>query len=128
VNRGTGASPGELISSRRIVVCVGAGGVGKTTLAAALALGAARRGKRALVLTIDPARRLAGALGLGEISHEPQLISQSILEGLGVPESGSLEAMMLDMKRTFDDLVDRFASSTRPLPSTRWTSSKPRND
>lgn len=63
-----------MIADSRVVVCVGSGGVGKTTLAAALALAAARRGRRALVLTIDPARRLADALGLGELGHEPRPI------------------------------------------------------
>jgi anion-transporting ArsA/GET3 family ATPase len=102
-------SPEQVIADSRVVVCVGSGGVGKTTLAAALALAAARRGRRALVLTIDPARRLADALGLGELGHEPRPIPREVLARLGVPPEGHLEAMMLDMKRTFDDLVDRFA-------------------
>jgi anion-transporting ArsA/GET3 family ATPase len=105
------ATPAGLLASRRIVVCVGTGGVGKTTTAAAIALEAARRGRRALVLTIDPARRLADALGLEELGNEPQEIPRRLLEGLGVPPGGSLSAMMLDMKRTFDDLVRRFADS-----------------
>jgi anion-transporting ArsA/GET3 family ATPase len=96
---------------RRIVVCVGCGGVGKTTVAAALALEAARGGRRALVLTIDPARRLADALGVQALGNEPQPIPEATLSRLGVPADGSLWAMMLDMKRTFDDLVDRFAEN-----------------
>ena len=104
-------TPEALLSSRRIVVCVGTGGVGKTTIAAAIALEAARRGRRALVLTIDPARRLADALGVGALGNEPQPIARSALAGLGVPPAGSLSATMLDMKRTFDDLVRRFADS-----------------
>ncbi len=104
-------TPDGLLASRRIVVCVGTGGVGKTTTAAAIALEAARRGRRALVLTIDPARRLADALGLGPLGNEPQAIARRHLEALGVPPAGSLSAMMLDMKRTFDDLVRRFADS-----------------
>ena len=99
------------LSERRIVVCVGCGGVGKTTIAAALALEAARGGRRALVLTIDPARRLADALGVQALGNEPQPIPEATLSRLGVPAEGSLWAMMLDMKRTFDDLVDRFAES-----------------
>ncbi len=99
------------LASRRITVCVGCGGVGKTTVAAALALEAARRGLRTLVLTIDPARRLADALGVGELGNEPQQIPRETLAALGVPEQGRLSALMLDMKRTFDDLVERFAEN-----------------
>jgi anion-transporting ArsA/GET3 family ATPase len=83
--------------------------VGKTTLAASLGLAAARRGRRAVVVTIDPARRLADALGVGELGNEPRSIPRETLRALQVPESGSLCAMMLDMKRTFDELVQRFA-------------------
>jgi anion-transporting ArsA/GET3 family ATPase len=104
-------SPAELVLGPRIVVCVGTGGVGKTTLAAALALGAARRGRRALVLTIDPARRLADALGVESLGNQPHALPREALTRLGVPEKGELSAMMLDMKRTFDDLVERFADS-----------------
>ncbi|UCE86973.1 MAG: AAA family ATPase [Deltaproteobacteria bacterium] len=100
-----------LIASRRIVVVVGCGGVGKTTLSAALALHAARSGRRALVLTIDPARRLADALGIGAIGNQPVSLPRDGLRALGVPDAGSLDALMLDMKRTFDDLVERFADS-----------------
>jgi anion-transporting ArsA/GET3 family ATPase len=107
----SGTSPASLIASRRILVVVGCGGVGKTTLAAALALEAARRGRRALVLTIDPARRLADALGVGAIGNQPVRIPRATLSALGVPDAGSLDALMLDMKRTFDDLVERFAES-----------------
>ncbi len=99
----------------RIAICVGSGGVGKTTVAAALALEAARRGRRALVLTIDPARRLADALGVRALGNQPEALSRDALAALGVPPQGSLSAMMLDMKRTFDDLVERFADT----PETR---------
>jgi anion-transporting ArsA/GET3 family ATPase len=95
----------------QIAVCVGCGGVGKTTVAAALALEAARRHRKVAVLTIDPARRLADALGVRELGNEPQETSREILTALGVPADGSLWAMMLDMKRTFDDMVERFAES-----------------
>jgi anion-transporting ArsA/GET3 family ATPase len=82
----------------RIIVCCGAGGVGKTTTSAALALAAAEAGRTVVVLTIDPARRLAQSLGLAELDNEPRRVD--------VPgASGELHAMMLDMKRTFDDIV-----------------------
>jgi len=82
------------------IVCCGSGGVGKTTTAAALALRAAELGRTVVVLTIDPARRLAQSMGLSELDNTPRRV-------LGVDESagGSLEAMMLDMKRTFDEIV-----------------------
>ena len=95
----------------RVTVCVGCGGVGKTTIAAALGIEAARRGRRALVLTIDPARRLADALGVEALGNRPQQIPREVLARLGVSGDGSLSAMMLDMKRTFDDLVERLAES-----------------
>jgi anion-transporting ArsA/GET3 family ATPase len=101
----------DCLVRRRIAICVGCGGVGKTTVAAALALEAARRGRRALVLTIDPARRLADALGVEALGNRPQPLARATLESLGVPAHGALSALMLDMKRTFDDLVERFADS-----------------
>lgn len=87
----------------RVLVTVGTGGVGKTTVSAALGLEAARRGKRVLVLTIDPAKRLADALGISELSHEPRELELPVAGG------GSLAAMVLDTKRTFDELVMRFS-------------------
>ena len=85
----------------RIVVCCGAGGVGKTTTAAALALRAAERhGRRTVVLTIDPARRLAQSMGLTELNNTPHPVA-----GASKDEGGELHAMMLDMKRTFDEVV-----------------------
>ena len=92
-----------------MIVCVGTGGVGKTTLAAALALGAARRGQRALVVTIDPARRLADALGIDDLANEPREITVESSEDEPIP--GQLFAMMLDTKQTFDDMVARFSES-----------------
>ncbi|MFB3118636.1 MAG: ArsA family ATPase [Myxococcota bacterium] len=100
-----------MLADREVIVCVGCGGAGKTTVAAALALEAARRGRKALVLTIDPARRLADALGVESLGNRPQAIPRETLDALGVPRGGNLSAMMLDMKRTFDDLVERFAES-----------------
>jgi anion-transporting ArsA/GET3 family ATPase len=90
----------------RVVVCCGSGGVGKTTTAAALALRAAERGRRVVVLTIDPARRLAQSLGLTELDNEPRPVA-------GVDGTGSLDAMMLDMKRTFDEFVEANADAER---------------
>jgi anion-transporting ArsA/GET3 family ATPase len=143
----------EELDQRRVLLCVGTGGVGKTTVAAALALAAARRGRRVALLTIDPARRLADALGDGELGHEPRELGREARRRLGLdavgpanptnsknpthstdptdpmdrtsqtnPTSsknpahrGSLHACTLDSKRTFDQLVERFApdSETR---------------
>jgi anion-transporting ArsA/GET3 family ATPase len=101
----------DTLERGRIAVCVGCGGVGKTTVAAAIALEAARRHRNVAVITIDPARRLADALGVQELGNEPQEIPREVLSELGVPADGNLWAMMLDMKRTFDDMVERFAES-----------------
>jgi anion-transporting ArsA/GET3 family ATPase len=81
-----------------IIVCCGSGGVGKTTTSAALALRAAERGRKVVVLTIDPARRLAQSMGIEELDNTPRPVT-------GVEGSGHLDAMMLDMKRTFDEVV-----------------------
>jgi anion-transporting ArsA/GET3 family ATPase len=89
----------------RVIVCCGAGGVGKTTTAAALGLRAAERGRRVVVLTIDPARRLAQSLGLGELDNTPRPVP-----GADPAEGGVLDAMMLDMKRTFDEVIEAHAS------------------
>jgi len=89
----------------RIVVCCGAGGVGKTTVAAALGLRAAESGRRVVVLTIDPARRLAQSLGLTKLDNTPRPV-----QGVDDTRGGSLDAMMLDMKRTFDEVVQAHAT------------------
>lgn len=89
----------------RIVVCCGAGGVGKTTTAAALGVWAAEQGRRVVVLTIDPARRLAQSLGLTELDNTPRPVA-----GIDTTAGGSLDAMMLDMKRTFDEVVEQHAA------------------
>lgn len=83
-----------------IIVCCGSGGVGKTTTAAALGVRAAERGRQVVVLTIDPARRLAQAMGLPELDDTPRRV-----EGIDTKRGGHLDAMMLDMKRTFDQVV-----------------------
>jgi anion-transporting ArsA/GET3 family ATPase len=90
-----------VVEQRHVIVCTGAGGVGKTTTAAALGIEAARRGRRTIVLTIDPARRLAQSLGLSQLDTSPR----------AVPDVENLDAMMLDMKRTFDEIVERHATS-----------------
>ena len=100
---------------RRVLVCVGTGGVGKTTVAAALGLEAARRGKRALVLTIDPARRLADALGTGPLDHEEREVPRAALRREGVRGDGRLFATMLDTKRTFDEVVRQYAPDPETL-------------
>ncbi|MFJ6212256.1 ArsA family ATPase [Streptomyces sp. NPDC092296] len=84
----------------RIIVCCGSGGVGKTTTAAALGVRAAERGRRVVVLTIDPARRLAQSMGLSELDNTPRPV-----KGVAADNGGELCAMMLDMKRTFDEIV-----------------------
>jgi len=101
----------DVLQSHRVVVCVGSGGVGKTTTSAALALKAAMGGRRVLCLTIDPARRLATSLGLDHMTTERREIPQSLATEHGLVLEGSLSAMMLDTKRTFDELVERYASS-----------------
>ena len=88
---------------REVVVCAGPGGVGKTTIAAAVALHAARIGRRACVVTVDPARRLADALGVKSLTNTPAPVEGEF--------TGTLHALMLDTKGTFDDLVDRYARS-----------------
>ncbi|HWC79719.1 MAG TPA: ArsA family ATPase [Pseudonocardiaceae bacterium] len=92
----------------RVIVCCGSGGVGKTTTAAALAVRAAERGRRTVVLTIDPARRLAQALGLRELGNQPKAVRIP-----GFTPKGELAAMMLDMRRTFDDMVLAHAGPDR---------------
>jgi anion-transporting ArsA/GET3 family ATPase len=101
-------SLGFLVRERRILVCVGSGGVGKTTTSAAFALGGARAGRRTLVMTIDPARRLANSLGLAGLDHEEQRVPDEKIAPAGEKVAGSLHAMMLDQKRAFDEITDRY--------------------
>jgi anion-transporting ArsA/GET3 family ATPase len=98
-----------LIDDRRtrIIVCCGSGGVGKTTAAAALGLRAAERGRHVVVLTVDPARRLAQSMGLTYLDNIPRPVDVDLSSG------GSLHAMMLDMKRTFDEIVEAHADPDR---------------
>jgi anion-transporting ArsA/GET3 family ATPase len=97
------------------VICAGSGGVGKTTTAAAIAMGAAADGARVAVVTIDPARRLANSLGLAELGNEPQRIDDGRFAEHGIEITGELWALMLDAKRTFDELIEELA----PDPRTR---------
>ena len=98
----------DLVEQKRIVVCVGPGGVGKTTTAAALGATAARLGRKTLVCTIDPAPRLADALGVGGLGPEPRLVPADACRALGIPEEGAgrLFAVRLDTARAFARLVD----------------------
>jgi anion-transporting ArsA/GET3 family ATPase len=93
----------DVLAQHRVIICCGSGGVGKTTTAAALALASARTGRRAVVVTIDPARRLADALGLAGLTNTP-----STIDG---PWSGELAALMLDTEGTFNGLVAKYAGS-----------------
>jgi anion-transporting ArsA/GET3 family ATPase len=98
-----------LLRGKRIVVCAGSGGVGKTTTAAAIAMGMAERGLKVAVVTIDPAKRLADALGLEQLGNEPSLVDPERFAAHGVEIEGELWALMLDAKRTFDALIERLA-------------------
>ena len=97
---------GDWLARKEVCICAGSGGVGKTTTSAAIALGMAARGKKVAVLTIDPAKRLANSLGLPELGNEERLVE-------GRRETGELWAMMLDPKRTFDELVEWHAPDER---------------
>ncbi len=115
----------RLIDDRRnrILVCCGSGGVGKTTTAAAIGLRAAERGRHVVVLTVDPARRLAQSMGLTSLDNTPRLVAgvgsdraardAAVHGGNEVGSGGSLHAMMLDMKRTFDEIVEAHADPDR---------------
>jgi anion-transporting ArsA/GET3 family ATPase len=103
----------ERLRGKHVCICVGAGGVGKTTTAAALALGLAARGARVAVVTIDPAPRLASALGLKALASEPTQVETAELAAARVEIRGELWAMRLDPKRTLDDLVGRLAPDSR---------------
>jgi anion-transporting ArsA/GET3 family ATPase len=111
----------RLIGDRRtrIIVCCGSGGVGKTTTAAAIGLRAAERGRHVVVLTVDPARRLAQSMGLSSLDNTPRPVpgirtgAGDLQAGNEPASSGSLHAMMLDMKRTFDEIVEAHADPDR---------------
>jgi anion-transporting ArsA/GET3 family ATPase len=99
----------DLLEGKTVCICAGSGGVGKTTTSAAIAMGMAARGKKVAVLTIDPAKRLANSLGLKELGNEECLVPRERFAEYGIEMKGELWAMMLDAKRTFDDLIERHA-------------------
>jgi anion-transporting ArsA/GET3 family ATPase len=100
----------ELLDEKRVCICAGSGGVGKTTTSAAIAAGMAARGKRVAVLTIDPAKRLADSLGLPELGNTERQVDPALFTEAGVDVGdGELWAMMLDAKATFDEVVRRHA-------------------
>ena len=107
-------TPEKFFQKKKIIVCCGSGGVGKTTLAASLGLQAALLGKKVIVLTIDPAKRLATAMGLDSLQSDPQEIHipEELISEASDKKAGKLFAMMLDTKRTFDRLIEKY--STRP--------------
>jgi anion-transporting ArsA/GET3 family ATPase len=99
----------DMLEGKRVCVCAGSGGVGKTTTSAAIALGMAAQGAKVAVVTIDPANRLANALGLQELENEPRRVEPARLATADLEVKGELWAMMLDPKRTFDELIERIA-------------------
>lgn len=101
----------SLLRGKKIVICCGSGGVGKTTVSAALGVQAALLGRKVLTLTVDPAKRLADSLGLSELGNQEALVPQELFLRHGKNPTGSLYAMMLDTKRTFDELIERYAPS-----------------
>jgi anion-transporting ArsA/GET3 family ATPase len=102
-------SVADRLAGKRVCICAGSGGVGKTTTAAAIAMGLAAEGRRVALVTIDPARRLADSLGLEDLGNEPRLVDPARLADHGLDVRGELWAMMLDPKRTFDELIARLA-------------------
>jgi anion-transporting ArsA/GET3 family ATPase len=106
-------SVSELLDGKRIVICAGAGGVGKTTTSAAIAMGMAATGLKVAVLTIDPAKRLANSLGLQELGNEETQVDAERFTEAGLEMRGELWAMMLDAKRTWDEVIERHASDEK---------------
>ena len=103
-------SVAELVHDKRILICAGPGGVGKTTTSAAIAAGMAARGLKVAVLTIDPAKRLADSLGLPELGNVERQVDPALFTKAGAdPGDGELWAMMLDSKATFDEVVEKNA-------------------
>lgn len=109
----------SFVLERKVIVVVGSGGVGKTTSAAALAVFGASVGRRSLVITIDPARRLANALGLEGLSHEPQRVDDTVMRAAGLPAKAPLHAMMLDVKAAWDDMLRRTAPDVATVDEIR---------
>jgi anion-transporting ArsA/GET3 family ATPase len=103
----------DMLEGKRVAICGGSGGVGKTTTAACIAMGMAAQGAKVAVVTIDPARRLATSLGLEELGNEPRLVKPALFAKQGIEMRGELWAMMLDPKRTFDELIARLAPNDK---------------
>ena len=99
-----------LVREKKVIVCCGAGGVGKTTTAAAIGVASAIQGRKVLVLTIDPARRLAEAMGIPEAARVPSPVPRAKLDELGVPPQGELHAWMLSPEVVFEQMVRRLAT------------------
>src|SRR3954452_25159660 len=104
---------GDILKGKQICICAGSGGVGKTTTSAAVAMEMAARGKKVAVLTIDPAKRLANSLGLPELGNEERLVEPERFAAAGLEMRGELWAMMLDARRTFDEVIERHASDEK---------------
>ena len=101
----------NLLRNKRVVICVGAGGVGKTTVSALLAITASRLGRRTLAVTIDPAKRLADALGVSGLGDRAKVIEPRLFAEAGLELAAPLEALILDMKRTWDELIAKHSPS-----------------
>jgi anion-transporting ArsA/GET3 family ATPase len=101
----------DLLWEKRVLICCGSGGVGKTTTAAAISLYAALEGLKTIVLTIDPAKRLATSLGIADIDYRERKIPEAEWEKIGLNPKAPLYAMMLDTKRTFDNLIQKHSSN-----------------
>jgi anion-transporting ArsA/GET3 family ATPase len=99
-----------LVRTKKVIVCCGAGGVGKTTTAAAIGVASAVHGRKVLVLTIDPARRLAEAMGIPEAARTPSPVPRAKLDELGIPVQGELYAWMLSPEVVFESMVRRLAT------------------
>jgi anion-transporting ArsA/GET3 family ATPase len=113
--RGAGSRLGEAVIGKRVIVSCGSGGVGKTTISAAVGLGLAARGARTAVVTIDPARRLASTLAIGDLSDQPRRVPADLAAAAGIRLQGELWALQLDPTATFDRLIARHA----PTPAAR---------
>jgi anion-transporting ArsA/GET3 family ATPase len=105
----TVAGVADLLDGKKVCICAGSGGVGKTTTSAAIAAGMAARGKKVAVLTIDPAKRLADSLGLPELGNVERRVDTSAIDGGDSGGGGELWAMMLDAKATFDEVIAKHA-------------------
>ena len=126
-DRGAGVNVRDMLEDKKICICAGSGGVGKTTTSAAIAMGMAAQGLKVAVLTIDPAKRLANSLGLPELGNEERLVDPERFAAHGIEMRGELWAMMLDAKRTFDDLVERHAPTRRRATASCRTASTRRS-